>query len=141
MKTTRKVIAAAIASCALAAGSVLALAPAASAASKVSFCFEFANGKTYAHKPAYLMRKIAGHNTRVRRTLTDGDGCGVFLGTRTDRTFWVKAAYVKSSPNSVYWYAGRTPEKAGPGKGAADLGTGTVRLVRAISAAYLPPPR
>lgn len=136
---SRRRIAAALTAGALAAGTLAATAPAASAASTVTFCFDFADGRAYTHKPVFLMRKLDGEATRVRRTLTDADGCGMFAGTRTDRTFWVKARYVKASPPgespaSVFWFAGRSPSVAGPGQGTVDLGTGTVKVVRAISA-------
>jgi hypothetical protein len=128
-------LAAALTAGTLTTGLLLTTAPAASAASKVNFCFEFADGRDYANKPVLLRRMIDGKPVTVRRTLTDSDGCGSFVTPRTDRRYWVKARYVKALPNAVTWYAGRTPETADRGTGTVDLGTGTVKVVRAISAA------
>lgn len=142
MMPSRRTFAATLTVAALAGGLLVTTAPVASAASKVTFCFDWANGQDYAHKPVFLTREIDGKAVRVRRTVTDGKGCGSFT-TPTDRVFWVKAKYVKSSARAVFWYGGRTPEKSLRGDGIVHLGTGKVRVVRAISAAgpLAAPPR
>lgn len=138
MKRTRtpraRFAAALLSTSVIATGAMVATAPAAQAASKVTFCFDWPSGKPFSHHNAYLVKKVGDGGVRVARTMTDGNGCGSFSGLRTDRTYWVKASLVKRTANSVLWFAGRTPKVAKPGAGTVWLGTGKVRLVRGISA-------
>lgn len=118
---------------ALCAGVAVVSAPAAHAASKVSYCFVWENGKPYAGEPVILMQRLDGEKTKVRKDFSGADGCGVFRDTPTKGELWVRARAVTDEPPSYrYWWAGRTPETAERGRGHADLGTGKVRVVRAI---------
>jgi hypothetical protein len=118
-------------------GAGVVSAPAASAASGVSYCFKWADkqfadrpgsGKAYAELPVYLMaRDRSGKVVKLRKMRTDAKGCGRFSDTPTARKLWVKAAYVQDSSTE---------------QGGMHLGTGTVKVTRAISAtsASMPPP-
>lgn len=143
------------------AGAAVAAAPSAHAASTVTFCFRWTEdrqpvptagppGGAYAKLPVVLMQTRDGKAVQLRKARTGADGCGAFAATPTDRPVWVRAAYVQDTestdggPRSSarYRWGGRTPQTAGASTGAADLGTGTVKLLRAISSAgpMAPPP-
>lgn len=96
------------------------------------------------------METRAGKAVQLGKMRTGADGCGTFRNTPADRRLWVRAAYVQDKENTDggmtssarYWWGGRTPQTADPGNKASDLGTGTVKLLRAISstAPTAPPP-
>ena len=129
----RRILASTLTVGTLATGIAVLSAPAAYAASKVSYCFVWENGKPYAAQPVALMQLLDGKKTKLRTDVSGADGCGAFRDTPTAGELWVRARAVTDEPPSYrYWWAGRTPETAERGKGHADLGTGKVRVVRAI---------
>lgn len=136
---TRRLLSGGLVAGLLATGAVAVSAPAAEAAFAVSYCFVWSDKTPYAKEPVFLMQVVDGRRSTLRKGRTDARGCGSFAGTPTDRRLFVRAETVIEKPASTFWWAGRTPETSDRGRGRADLGTGTVRVVKAISCASSDP--
>ena len=124
-------------------------APSAHAASRVSYCFVWAQdttdgaarlpksdrhkaGTAYAHEPVRLIQVVNDRKRVVRTGRTDSKGCGVFSGTPTRGRLFVRAVTTFSSGEPgggtfVDFWSGRT-YSVGPGDGQHHLGTGLVKL-------------
>lgn len=118
-------------------GSV-AVAPPASAATEVSYCFKYSNGALYARLPAFIQLSTDTVNwTSVNVMETDPYGCGTFRiwGDFTDAYARVQAEHhVEGTVHrgSPATWIGVSPFYALPGQGAVNLGTGVMDCVEHV---------
>lgn len=129
MSKFRRFITSAIGAAALATGVTVAAAPAAQAATAVSFCFQWNTGKAYSSQPVQLQYWNGTKWVPYRDGKTNASGCGTFSNTASNVHLQVQAHTVLNSGTTRTVWSGFTPSFANPGAGTAHVGTGVVRPV------------
>lgn len=105
-----------------------------SAATSVTFCFDFANPPSwtdYANRPVYLYDALPSGELRLIRTgTTNAAGCGTFYNTNPTVRMYVRAYIATAYQTWDSWSAWSASHPANPGNGGVNLGTGLVNRTR-----------